>query len=49
MNSKAFAIPILNASDRLIHSSQNKDNKCLRLYLFSFFNDPQAPSSLSQK
>ena len=47
INSKAFAIPILTASDVLIYSSQNRDSKCFRIYLFSFFNDPRAPSSLS--
>ena len=49
MNSKAFAIPILTISDGLIYSSQNRDSKCLRIYLFSFFNNPRAPSSQSQK
>ena len=34
---------------RSSYSSQNRDSKCFRIHLFSFFHDPRAPSSLSQK
>ena len=43
INSKAFAIPILTAIYH-IKSSQNRDSKCFRIYLLSFFNDPRALS-----
>ena len=34
INSKAFAIPILTASDGLmIYNSQNRGSKCFRIYL----------------